>query len=221
MYRQGLCMMFCYENRRGYCVVARRTFDPESLGKGKEPSPASGPARPDYPAGRRWNAKPGCGEGGRCFVSDGSSVATEVSGHSFAGAGERRSPSGPNSPHFRPEGSGDRGGYAPHDASWRDPLEHTDDGPSSRGEPADHSPDMETAPPPAASGGNLQTQPGQTLYRKASRRGRSVSESSGQSCCSVRGREKPDSSAGQNPTPVAPAPWDSRSPDTRLQAQRH
>jgi len=214
-------MMSFYENRRAYCVVARRTCDPENLGTWQKPSAAVGPACPNYPVGCRRDAEPGCGTGSEGLVSDGAFVAATLSGAAPAGTGKGCSPARSSSSDSGSKDSRRGGSDAAHDAARSHPLEYAHDGKSPRGERGDHSTNLEAAQPPTASCGNLPAQPGQTFYRKASRRGRAVSESTGQGAGAVRRREKPDSSAGQNPASVAVAAWDSRSPDTRLQAQRH
>src|SRR3990172_9213173 len=181
MNRQKLCKKSFYENRRAHCIVARRTFHHGNLGKGPKPSPAAGPARADYPVGRRRDAEPGCGAGSGCLVSDGAFVAATLSGAAPAGTAKGRSATGSSSSDWSSKGSR-RGGSDP-----------AHDGQSPRGQRGDHSTNLEAAQPQAAPGGDLPAQSGQTLYRKASRRRRSVSESTGPGTGAVRRREKPDS----------------------------
>src|SRR3970282_2825932 len=100
MNRRKLCMMSFYENRRAYCVVARRACDPENLGTWQKPSAAVGPACPNYPVGCRRDAEPGCGTGSEGLVSDGAFVAATLSGPRPPGAGKGWSPSKCASPGF-------------------------------------------------------------------------------------------------------------------------
>src|SRR3970040_2010259 len=134
MNRRKLCMMSFYENRRAYCVVARRTCDPENLGTWQKPSAAGGPACPNYPVGCRRDAEPGCGTGSEGLVSDGAFVAAKLFGAAPAGTGKGCSPARSSSSDSGSKDSRRGGSDAANDAARSHPLEYAHDGKSPRGE---------------------------------------------------------------------------------------
>ncbi len=112
-------------------------------------------------------------------------------------------------------------GHITQQASKCDPLEHAEHGRSSRTQPVcgdSHLAQTQLKTTPCR---NIQAQSGQTIQRKTPRRGRSLSQSTGQGARALCRREESNSSTRTNSSDNAGTSGNSRTSNSRLHSSRN
>lgn len=209
------------EISRNHYIVSRRTLNHQCM-VDREKFPLSDcSACPDHPYGSGRQSKPRYRQRTPYFPPNRSTLASTFSISSFARIGKRCSASWTQTAYPAAKNQRNYRSHSSHDAPQCDTLEHAHYGQSFGSEQGNRMSDMATTQSQAAFGRNIQTQPRQTICRKASRYRRAISQSSGQSAGFVCRRKKPDSGPRQDTAFITFASRHSGTPDARLYTARN
>ena len=136
-------------------------------------SPCS--TRQDYLSGRRWHPQSGYCPKASSFAADGSTLASTVPVSSPRRSGEGCPSSRPETENSSMQNRCSGGGHIKQQTSQCHSLEHADNGQSAGHQPGHGQSYLATPQLEAALGRNVQTQQRQTIQRKTSRCGWSLS----------------------------------------------
>lgn len=160
----------------------------------------------------------------RCVESvtpDHTTLARKIFSFAFGWSRKGCATSGSQAPHIVGQNQGRCRSHAPYKAIQCDTLEYAQHGQRSASFGSQYPPYLANAQPKTSFNRNVQTQPRQTLCREADRCCRSLFEPTGKGSGFMRRRKKPDTGLGTHTTGTSPQARNSRTTDSRLQAQRH
>ena len=212
--------MFIDEKSRAYSVITRRADNAQCLGQRTKISVTNGSTRSNCLFGcRRYFESGYCPETSN-FSSYRSTLAPAVPIPSSRGAKERCPTTRQIPKNYTAENQRCCSCHSSHDPRRCDSLEHANNGQGSRFERGNRSSYMAQAQFETAPCRNLQTQSGQTLYRKIARCCRPIFESTGQSDRLLCRREESNPSIRTHTNLDASTPGRYGSSDTRLYTTR-
>jgi len=199
-------------------IIFRRTRHYRFLVSGEKFSLPPCPTSAYYPDGGKRHFEQGYRQRAWDLPPDCATMASAFLIFTSARARKGRASSGTQVTHSTAKDQRGYRGHTSYDTAKCDTLEHAQHGQGFQYQQGDGMPDMATAQSQTAPGRDLQTQPRQTLRRKASGYRWAVPQPAGQGARSMRRREEPDSGPRPDTAHVSAAFRHSGAPNIRLHA---